>query len=819
MLRKRTGVKTYPVSGGCVTERDKTQLKFGEFSWLQNMRGDHPGLRQRKGCNQLHTTAITGTPGIVNMYQYRSVRGAEQKLFAQLDNDDLWAQDTTNLKIPDKRTGAFGSLTHTGSSGSIPASFSNVKDHMLYSNGIDQHQVYCGDSSLVDKFIVFDGGAAPAAIPDNGRDYSLEVRDTVDATKVAILDSLNTYAAFECIFIKTKVPANSLTFDVSAANGTASVISVWYWNGTAWTEASAGFSDGTTSGGATLAIDGAITWTSPGSAEQEKYMYGTNGFWYQLRVTVQLDAEVEIASVKFNDTAPHPLRNIWDGVDVYGVEAQVYVNADTAYEIYGAAAVDVGDLTTSDIIYFAAASKIEGIYVSPGSLPNVATAPAFTISYWNGTAWVSVGTVVDGTNGLQNAGWLTFPRQDAQTRELNTSKYQAYWYKIVLDAAVDADVTLAMSYMPYYDVSDFGSSGKTNAVWKDRACYSFDQYGPYVYVSKTGAPLVLNGSDYGILRAGDGRYNPIKAQRNFVNELMVWQEEIGSEGGCVTIFEGYSPTTFGKLVLSSEIGTMNAKSVVVVDGVMTRTRTESRIKTIAFFLSRVGVCSTDGRTIHIVSNDIRNYFDPQQDECINIAYKDKMWIGYDSAEEVVRIGLVTGSSTTCNTFPVFDVVDGTWSFDTPAQDMLCMAEVSADSGATESNVGTVQLGGGDDDGFIYRLNNGVNDYNGSVETAIDTYIDIEVNVDGEYFVTDEMAMRVKAQTAGDLDLTFYKNGVQVGTKSISMIAGATNETSRRHRFYLNITAHHITIRIQNDTIDEPLAIYDVGIGTKIWEGA
>jgi hypothetical protein len=816
MIKGLTDIKTYPVAGGCVTDREKSQLKFGEFSWAQNIRGDHPGLRQRKGMSQLHTTAITGTPGIVNMYQYRSVRGSIQVLFVQLDGDDLWVQDTINVTIPDKRTGAFGSLSHTGSSGSLPASFGNVKDHMLYSNGVDQHQVYCGTGSLVNRFIVFDGAAAPADIPDNGREYSDEVRDTSNVTRVAVLDSLNTYAAFECIFINTKVPCNSLTWDVTAANGTSSVASLYYWNGTDWTAVS-GFFDGTADSGATLAQDGEMTWTKP-TTEQDKYMYGKNGFWYQIRVSVQLDAEVEVSSVTFDDSAPHDLWNIWDGLDVFAIEAQIYIDANTNYELYGAASVDIGEMTTSDILYIASADKIEGIYVDTGTLANSSTSPTFTISYWDGASWVSVGTVTDGTNGFKNAGWLTFARKPAEPREFNTSKYQAFWYKIVPSAAIDESVIVGISCMPYYDITDFGSIGHTNAVWKERGCYSFNQYGPYIYVAKNSQPLVLNGADFGILKAGDGRYNKIVAKEKFVNELMVWQEEIGHEGGCVTIFEGYSPTTFGKLVLSSKIGTMNAKSVVVVDGVMTTTPTESRLKTLAFFLSRYGVCVTDGRTISIISDDIRNYFDPQDSDSINIDQKNKMWIAYDSAESVVRLGLVTGAATTCNTFPVFDVIDKTWSFDTPAPALLCMAEVSPDAGATESNVSTVQLGGGTDDGFIYRLNHGTNDYDGAVETAIDTYIDIELNADGEYMLLNEMVVRSKVKSAGDIDLKFYKDDILVGSKSISMTAEVTNAKSRRHRFYLNIQGHNITVRMQNDTIDEDINLFDVGLGVGAWDG-
>jgi len=882
-----TDLKLFPIRGGCITSRDKAQLRFGEFSWAQNVRGDHPGLRKRKGQSQLHTTAITGAPGVVSLYQYRSVRGSHQKIFAQLTNDDLWMQGAS-VNVPDQYAGAFGALFHTGSAGTIPASFSTVKDHMLYSNGVDQHQLYCGPGSLIDRFIVYKETTAPPAIPEEGYDYSTEARDQVNTAKFADLDGIQPYATNpHCIFIKTKVPAKELAFVMKTANDAASGTAVlYYWNGAsaAWTAAS-DFVDGTNDSTRTFGQSGSMTWTSPGAAEQEKYMFGENGFWYQIRIVTTAISNADVASVTFDDGGPQPLRNIWDGNDVYCVEAQFYDNTNANYEIYGAAAIDVGSMGTSDKLYVACADKIEALYIDPGSIPNTPTTQAITIKYWDGTQFATVGTVVDGTNGLANAGWVTFARKAAQPTDFNHSKYRAYWYEITFSEALDASMNIAISYMPYFDISEFGSSGFTNCVWKDRACYSFNQYGPYVYVSNTGRPMVLNGNDYGILKAGDGRYNPIKCQKKFVNELMVWQEEIGNEGGCITLFEGYSPTNFGKLVLSSKIGTMNAKSAVVVDGIMTKTETDARIKTLAFFLSRYGVYVTDGRTVSPVSGDINNYFDPQNSECINITYKNEMWIGHDAAENVLRMGLVTSSprstgetsattadklvdstadfstdgvrvgdivlnttdSTTAlvtaidsgttlsldtdimtsgegyeiratkpNVFPVFDLEDKTFSFDTPAQSLSCTTEVSSDSGADEARVSTVQLGGGDDDGFVYRLNHGVNDYNGATETAINAYVDVELNADGQYFILNEMAIRVKAQTAGDVSLSLYKNGNLVSTKTLAMQAQNSGESSRRHRFYLDIKGDNLTVRLANAVADQSMNTYDVGLKADLW---
>jgi len=125
------------------------------------------------------------------------------------------------------------------------------------------------------------------------------------------------------------------------------------------------------------------------------------------------------------------------------------------------------------------------------------------------------------------------------------SIYQAYWYEIIWGSQISADTVVRNFGMPYFDIEEFG---------KDIAA-RFGKIGPAMlrslrelhlcqrYASANG----LERSDYGILKAGDGRANKVVAMKRFHNELIAWQEELGVEGGCVTLFEGYSPATFAKL--------------------------------------------------------------------------------------------------------------------------------------------------------------------------------------------------------------------------------------------------------------------------------
>ena len=623
------------------------------------------------------------------------------------------------------------------------------------------------------------------------------------------------FRANKCVFICTPTQATKLTWTIPLPNGTASVGKLYYRksDGT-WADTS--MTDGTISSAKTLGASGSMTWTAP-TDEIPSFMYGQSGFWYQLRFTVVLDSEVEVSKLTFG-SGFHSLVNVWDGVIPYAIEAIFFDNSASTYSTYATGAIEISDMVhsaddTEDRLYFDSADPIQGIYVDVGSTPNVnTTATILGVYGWNGSAFTTVGTVTDGTNGFVNSGWITWPRFATEPHQFKTTQYYAHWYYIAIaTATLSTDMTISIQTMPYFDIEELGH-GQCSCAWKGMMAYTFTLYGNYVYITPPQQPLCLNGSNYGILKAGDGRTNKVVAMRSFYNEMLIFQEEKGVGGGCVTLFQGYSPTTFGKLVLSTKVGTFSNKTVEVVDGVMTATATEEKVKTLCFFLSRYGVCTTDGISISVISDDIQNYFDPSKTECIRKGYESKMWLTYDSAFNVIRIGLVSGSSATLpNVFPVFDLIDNVWSFDTPAQELSCMVEAEAGSG----NIQTIQAGGGIDDGTVYLLNSGTDD----ISTVIDSYITMELNAQGQYVQLDEMMVRAEAvaASAGDITVTLTKNDIAAGTKTLSMAPEVTSQTIRRHRFNLNICDQNISVKLQNNAAGKAMALLDIGFGSQIYD--
>jgi len=804
--RKLTDIKTVPFQGGAITVREPALLPFGAFSMVQNLDNKHPGLVSRAGCRKLHATA-DGTNKVLSLYQFNKSEVSESHFYAQMADGDVHEADTAPPGVDAAAFQTTGEAHDGTAAGLIPAAWSNIRDMLVYSNGSDQHQIYGGSSSYVEKCVVYKSTTALATgVLVEGEDYSYKVRNAI-ATDLAVLTGMGTNGT-DRLLIKTPVPVKSFNITVVSANTTAATMTLEYHNADGTWDAVSGLSDGTaTTNGKAFGDTGAgvVAFTAPTDI-MPSYLYGACGFWYAIDPNAAMSAATTISSITY-DSDFQDVVNVWDGVPQNAVE--IYVEGTSQWETYGPGAVTLSELAAGKKIIVLSADPIEAIYWDVQGTPNADGTSVTSLKYWDGDSFETVGTTTDGSDGLSNTGWMSFPRQSAaQPRQFETSSYYAYAYELILDAKLAADMVVQVQVRPYFDIDEAGQSN-CNCAWKEMMLYTFDQYSEYIYVSAPGRPLVLNGSQYGILVAGDGRANAVKAMRAFHNEVVVAQEEKGKEGGCITLFEGYSPTTFGKLILSTRIGIMNSKCMEVVDGVLTSTATNEQIKTLVFGISRYGVWASDGRVVSIISDDIQNYFDPGESECVRLGYEAEHWLAYDSKRNVLRLGIVSGSSATVpNIFPVFDLQSKTWSFDKLGQALSCMTEVGAQSG----NVPVIQVGGGTADGTVYQLNYGTAD----VATAIDSYATMEFPARGEYVDMEVLLLRCKTQAAGDITVTLYENAVSQGTMTLSMIAENTSQTIRRHRRRLGLVGQHIALKIDQPTKDIEMYLEDIGAAISAW---
>jgi hypothetical protein len=311
--------------------------------------------------------------------------------------------------------------------------------------------------------------------------------------------------------------------------------------------------------------------------------------------------------------------------------------------------------------------------------------------------------------------------------------------------------------MPYYDLQDYGKCYALEA-FKQRGAYGFEKIPSYIAISGSSSPMVLNGDDFALQDVGDGRANKVICIKKFYNELLVWQEEKGKDGGCLTLIEGYSPATFQKRVLSTFLGTFSAKSAVVVEDVPSVGPDEKVVRrTVAYFLSRYGVFMTDGKNIMMVSQAVQDYFDPKDSKCIRLGKEKEHWIDYDSTYQILRVGLVSGASADVpNVFLVMDVKTGAWGYDSLTQEFSCHTEVEAASGQYP----VLQIAGGVDDGFVYLTNSGTQD----VTTSFNASVTLEYDGMGHDLFLDEIVVRV----SGSCTLTPTADSIEKDAITISV---------------------------------------------------
>ncbi|MCK5642480.1 MAG: hypothetical protein KAJ19_16860, partial [Gammaproteobacteria bacterium] len=464
-----------------------------------------------------------------------------------------------------------------------------------------------------------------------------------------------------------------------------------------------------------------------------------------------------------------------------------------------------------------------------GSVDLTASTDVFE-AYNDEGGWTRLGTVqVDGTANLTKNGLILWDEKvvNFSAKPFNDSQYNSYWYRMSTNDYVTQSANIGISGLAYpigdqnvgqiAAVADgmqstFGLA-RTVASWKNRTTWTFDYLPYYVYISAQAGFNVLNGFDFGIVRVGDGRNNAILAQVPFYNELIVFQEEKGVKGGLVTVIEGNVPEEYGTLVLSDEVGIMNAKAFAMVDGVEVKREsiigsTRERLK-LVFFLSRHGIMTTDGQVIYQVSNKVRNYFDPQDDNSIRAGYEAEHYMWYNKDRKGIEIGLVTGdTATTPNTFLFYDLLDGEASEDTFAQGMSCGTVVEAASGDKV----VLALRGGSDTGVVYRVN-GLND----VSTAIDMDIVMEINGGGKRISMDQVVTRLKRQSSGVLTLSHAINGSTLfssgdATRAMDMSTGLATDTYQRYDLSIeNPKGDLISLRWRNNGDGVEAFVADVGL--------
>ena len=144
------------------------------------------------------------------------------------------------------------------------------------------------------------------AAAGNLTDYSSQAQDD-DTSTVVDLSSFAPAAALDFLYVGSLVPFAGVDCDVieTSAGGGAVVLTVKYWNGSAWADISD--TDGTTTGGKAFGQDGVVSWTVPTAWTADSLVdigdattaigphVGTQGvYWTRWEVSTELDTSVTL---------------------------------------------------------------------------------------------------------------------------------------------------------------------------------------------------------------------------------------------------------------------------------------------------------------------------------------------------------------------------------------------------------------------------------------------------------------------------------------------------------------------------------------------
>jgi hypothetical protein len=867
--KKLTELKTIPFQGGMNTYNEPGMLPPGTFSMVQNMRQMRPGFKQRLGMIKKHSTA-DGTNKVLSMFNFSKGKRTERHFYAQMSSDDIL--EATDMP-PAVTTGAFGSVVFAGSSNSIPATWSILNDTVVFSNGVDQHQICAGTQNYIDHFAVYDSDVKLPDMPSIGYDYTDKVSDA-SATTVAVLDGLGNFVSTTGTVVCTisgtnfdgtntlfltqltvgqPVYANGAEKNVIASITSNTVATVT----TAWAATHTGVSF-TTSNDCLLICSKVMpnrnTFTVPavnGNASVACVSYHSTSGWKTLTITDGTIATtgktmsgtgaitwtqptdaipkfmyekngfwVKIAFNAALDTEVEvshvtygsgftSIQDVWDGVLVDAIEAQLYISP--SYYIYGTSSIDLSAITASAEVYFNSPDPIVAAYIDVGGSPN--TTASTTIDHFEylnpAGVWTTVGTYSDGTSGLSKTGYVTFLRQ-TDICPMQFNDIKYASYWYRFGVDKTLSATVNIGIQVIpYYDISYFGIGLCNATWKDKSVLVFDQDPSWMYISVSGNSQMLSSSAASIFQAGDGRSNKIVCMKPFYNELLIAQEEKGSLGGCITLLQGTDTSNMGKIILSNHYGAMNSQAMEVVELIQGE--------------AAAGSSTRGGHNAFFLSRN-------------GILFTDGRTINFVKDFEKIR-NYFDPSSSTCihtgyesNMYLKYDssyhvlkigLTTGTATVNNVflVYDILT-SSFTADSyanalscececEAASGEVPVIQLGGGQADGTIYILNSGTND----VSTAVDSYATIELNFTGSIIRDSEMIIRAKTQTIGDMTVTPYYNGVIKSEmeKTLSLKVEKTSDRIRRHKIPLNFKDQNVSVKIRHNKASESFYLLDFAV--------
>lgn len=570
------------------------------------------------------------------------------------------------------------------------------------------------------------------------------------------------------IYIGSLLPISSFYLNILTPNTQTSTMTAYYWDGSAWVAVSSQ-SDGTSSGGVTLAQSGSVSFDDTSDVSKINSINNLLIYWYKIAIT-SVDSGTSIYN-SYVVSQMQEIVDIWDGAPRTCFNFQIY--SGTAYSDNTLNVAEIDYSSANDVTYADASAiatngwliagfneRMTGINIIMAGGNINTNAATVAVSYWDGTDWVAASGVSDGTfdgaNTFSRSGTITWssPSKSMEFKTKIAKEELRYYYKISFSATLSA--TVFIDNLTGIPAQEKLSAYKFPAHGLGRLWLCNDTYGnanEAIY-SAFGTTQVFNGEDSDRLLFGDSQG---------LTAAATLYSQFGSSLYDVMVFTKVNETwvlvndgqSLNRFRVSDSIGCIAPRT-------MQSTHISGELapginRNIAIWQGAQGVYLFDGRTPLPIHNDIKQYFDRTDSSSINLTYITNS-VGFFSEDGTEYHWLfASGTSTTLNKELVFDINKQRWfEIDRGTKYLQAGFQVK-DSNGVSYTYGALNTG------YVERLENGT-DFDGDT-------INYTVHF-GDMILADELTeteirkikIFAKNKTNGnDITVTHYGDTATTGT--------------------------------------------------------
>lgn len=451
---------------------------------------------------------------------------------------------------------------------------------------------------------------------------------------------------FDC-YIGSYRPLKGYKIYVKTANTSTSAMSASYWNG-GWNAVSS-LSDGTSSGGKSLAQTGTVSFTSTISDAKPRILYGLELYWYRVHVTGISDGT---AIYWVTVDAPfQSIKNLWDGS--YSAVGAAKVYTGSVYQDYTDEVNDdtttytavLDALATNGYFLLGFAQKMQGFQIWMAGGKENSNVVSATVYYWNGVSWSPVNALRDGTSGLNKTGLMTFEKTAVGT-EFETKisdEVPYYYYKIAFSGALDAEVEIY--HIQGITAGQPITNYATSALFQNRAFLlnNVNAYKNSGIYSMYNSPDIWNGKDTGTLYFGDEQEITSAAVLYNVFRTTAFEQLIVTKQNETYRVFGDGPDNWEVQQISGIVGNVAPLSMAVCE---VANISEDLKRQVVVWQSSNGVVMTDGATIETISGDISCYWDEHDSRYIPTNRQSESVGWYDPKLGVYKLLISSGVGQT-----------------------------------------------------------------------------------------------------------------------------------------------------------------------------